>query len=67
METELVSLLPACQVKPTSAGEEPAGGLTDLTSAQQWYIQEKKGKKKKKQAAFKRREWLQLSLLEPPA
>lgn len=36
---QTVSALLACQVKPTSVGEEPAGGLTDPTSLQQWESQ----------------------------
>lgn len=45
-----VSTLLACQVKPTSAGEEPAGDLTDLTSVQQWESQG--GKKNRKTSCF---------------
>lgn len=45
-----VSALLACQVKPTSVGEEPAGDLTDLTSLQQWESQG--GEKKRKTSCF---------------
>lgn len=48
---QTVSALLACQVKPTSVGEEPAGDLTDLTSLQQWESQG--GGKKGKQAVLK--------------
>lgn len=57
-----VSALLACQVKPTSAGEEPAGDLTDLTSVQQWESQAGE-KKTEKQAVFKLCE--RLSMLDP--
>lgn len=48
-----VSALLACQVKPTSAGVEPAGDPTDLASVQQWDSQ---GGEEKKTAAEKKKQ-----------